>query len=70
MLWWDSVVKKGIRQIAIQRGKEINRERRGELNLLFLRQSYLSRKLHGGLLGVLGEYKTIQLKITKWYDDE
>jgi hypothetical protein len=40
--WWELVVKPGIRKLAMQRGKEINRAKRGELNLLLLRQAYLA----------------------------
>ena len=36
LTWWELMVKPGIKKLAIQRSKEINRERRGELNLLLL----------------------------------
>ena len=50
MLWWEELVKKGIRKIALERGKEMSWERRGALNLLFLRQSFLGQQLHNGEL--------------------
>ena len=36
LTWWEVLVKPGIKKLALQRSKELNRERRGELNLLFL----------------------------------
>ena len=43
--WWEGLVKPGIKKLAINRSKEINKERRSELNLLLLRQGYLTKKL-------------------------
>ena len=37
LTWWEPLVRPGIRKLALQRSKEINRERRGELNLLLTR---------------------------------
>ena len=37
--WWEIMVKPGIKKLAIQRSKELNREKRGEQNLLLLRQA-------------------------------
>ena len=37
MSWWEIIVKPGVRKIAMKRSKEMNKERRGELNLLLLR---------------------------------
>jgi hypothetical protein len=37
LTWWEVLVKPGIKKLAIKRSKELNRERRGELNLLLLR---------------------------------
>ena len=42
MQWWDILVKPEIKKLAIQRSNEINREKRGEINFLLLRQAYLS----------------------------
>ena len=66
--WWEGLVKPGIKRLAINRGKEINKEKRGELNLLLLRQAYLTRKLHSGRFEKLTELKTVQLQITQWYE--
>ena len=43
--WWEMMVKPGVKKLAIQRSKEINQERRSEINLFLLRQAYLTRKL-------------------------
>ena len=43
--WWEMIVKPGIRKLGQVRSKEINQARREELNLLLLRQSYLTRKI-------------------------
>ena len=45
LFWWEKMVKPGIRKLGIQRTKDINKERREEHNLLFLRLVYLVKKL-------------------------
>ena len=70
LTWWELVVKPGIKKLAIHRGKEINREKRGELNLLLLRQSYLARKLQLGDLRKLSELRGVQAQIENWYKKE
>ena len=57
--WWEIIVKPGVKQLAIQRSKEINKTRRGEINLLFLRQSYLTKKLQQGDTGRLAELRGV-----------
>ena len=68
--WWEMIVKPGIRKLAMKRSKEINWERRGELNLLFLLQSYLARRLQKGELNKLGELRKVQDQIQSWYQKE
>ena len=70
LYWWEHMVKPGIRKIGIQRSKEINKERREELNLLILRQVYYVKKVQEGHWGRLGELKTANLLIEKWYQRE
>ena len=67
LFWWEKMVKPGIKKIGIQRSKEINKERREELNLFLLRQMYLVKKLQQGQRDKLGELKTVNLLIEKWY---
>ena len=70
MSWWEVVVKPGIRRLAINRSKEINRERRSELNCLLLKQSYYSRELMHGDRDCLGNLLDIKSQIKDWYDRE
>ena len=70
LTWWEGMVKPGIKKLAINRSKELNNERRSELNLLLLRQAYLTRKLQNGNLYKLPELKGVQLLISLWYDKE
>ena len=48
LLWWELLVKPRIKKLAIQRSKELNWDKRGELNLLLLQQAYLAKRLRGG----------------------
>ena len=68
--WWEELVKPGIRRLGIERGKELKKQRRGELDLLFVRQSYLTKKVQKGLMENLTELKQVHLKIEKWYEVE
>ena len=38
MLWWEYIVKPGIRKLAIQRSKELNQEKRSRMNYLLFKQ--------------------------------
>ena len=42
----------------------------GHLNLLLLRQSYISRKLQQGNHGYLAQLLLVQSEINKWYENE
>ena len=68
--WWEELVKPGIRRLGIERGKELKKQRRGELDLLLLRQSYLTKKIQKGLTENLTELKQVHLEIEKWYELE
>ena len=70
LLWWDLLIKPGIKRLGIQRSKELNKERREELNLLLLRQVYLVKKIQRGQVDKLGELRTIHLLIESWYNKE
>ena len=70
LTWWELLVKPGIKKLAIQRSKEMNRDRRGELNLLLLRQAYLTRQIQLGQLRKLGELRSVQNDIQHWYESE
>ena len=68
--WWENLVKPGIRKIALERAKEINIEKKESLNLLLIRQAYLTRKLQQGLISKLGELQEVHLLIETWYQKE
>ena len=70
MTWWEVLVKPGIRNLAIQRTKEVNRDRRAYLNLLMMRQSYLTKQVKLGMRGSLTSLREIQLSIEDWFTDE
>ena len=68
--WWEMLVKPGIKKLAIQRSKELNWEKRGELNLLLLRQAYLAKKLQEGDLNIYGELRCVQVQVDEWYQKD
>ena len=65
--WWDHLVKPGIRKLALERTKEMNVSSKEVLNLLLIRQAYLTRKLQQGHSNRLGELKEVHLLIEAWY---
>ena len=67
LTWWELVVKPGIKKLLIERGREINFERAGELNLLQIRQAYLVKQLQSGNMNRLAELKLVQNKIVAWH---
>ena len=70
MSWWELLVKPGIKKLLIERGKELNHEKNGRLNLLLLRQAYLSRKILQGNHGLLTQLLVVQTEINDWYEQE
>ena len=70
LLWWENLVKPGIRKIAMERNKEINKEKRETLNLLNIRQAYLTSKLQKGELFRLPELNLVHLQINDYYQKE
>ena len=67
---WEVLVKPGIRRLAIDRTKEVNRERRSYLYLLMMRQSYLTRKVHEGHPESLVNLREVQIEIEEWFKTE
>ena len=63
-------MKPGIKKLAIQRSKQLNSEKKGELNMLLLRQAYLARKLQAGDLSQFTELRCVQVQIKSWYEKE
>ena len=70
LVWWEKVVKPGIRKLGIKRSKQLNQDKRGSLNLLLLRQCYLAKKIQQGMKQYLGELKSVHLLIEKWYKNK
>ena len=68
--WWEIIVKPGIKSLLIQRGKEINKHKAGQLNLLLLRQSYLVRKIQNGAFDKIVELKMVQQETQDWYSKQ
>ena len=71
MFWWEKIVKPGVRKIAMERSKEINTDRRSELNLLLLRQAYLLKKIQQSSLQsgkyLQADLLVVQSNIQAWY---
>ena len=70
LLWWEKLVKPGIKKLALERGKELKKERRSHLNLLLVKQAYLTMKIQRGKLQRLTELKVVQHQVEEWYDKE
>ena len=70
LTWWEELVKPGIKKLAIDRTKEVNRYRQAHLNLLMMRQSFLTRKVKLGSPGSLPALREIQLSIEEWFETE
>ena len=68
--WWELIVKPGIKKLLINRGKEINQQKKGRLNLLLIRQAYLVSKMHNGGLHKLRELTEVKSEINSWYIQE
>ena len=63
------MVKPGVRNIAIERSIELNRENKGTLNLLLIKQAYYSKKIRSELYNVdlQAKLKQTQTQICEWY---
>ena len=70
VLWWEKVVKPGIKKLGLQRSKELSKEKREALNLLLLRQCYHTNKIQKGQADHLTALKTVHLLIEQWYSKE
>ena len=70
LLWWELLVKPGVLKIGLSRSKELNKQKRGELNLLLIRQAYLGREIFRGNLSKLSELRFVQEEVNAWYQRE
>ena len=48
----------------------MSKESKSNLNLLMMRQSFLTRKVHSGEAGWLTSLKEVQLRIEDWFEAE
>ena len=70
LTWWEMLVKPGIKRLAIERTKVINKERKRRLNLLMLHQSFLTSRVHTGDLENLPLLRKTQMEIESWFEAE
>ena len=70
LMWWEKLVKPGIKKIALQRNREINKEKREKLNLLNIKQAYLTAKLQGGEFFRLPELNLVHHQINEYFKKE
>ena len=70
MDWWEGIVKPGIRKMALTRSKEINKSRRGQLNLLLLQQTFFLSRFKKGNKDALISLKETQNLINNWFQEE
>ena len=70
LLWWEHIVKPGIKKLLIQREKEINKEQKSILNAMVCKQSYFVKKIQQGEFGLLKSLKEVQLSIQTWYQED
>ena len=68
--WWELIVKPGIKKLAINRSKELKKQKRRVLNMLLLKQVYFTKKLQEGELNKLGMLREVQDLIMEWYEIE
>ena len=68
--WWEMIVKPGIRRLAINRSREVNKLRRSKLNCLLLKQRYFTMELQSGVRNSLGQLKGVHREIVEWYEAE
>ena len=64
------MVKPGVKKLLIERGKELNNEKSGYLNLLLLKQSYFVQKIQKREESYLASLKEVQMEIQSWYEKD
>ena len=68
--WWEVVAKPGIKNLAITRSKELNKQKRGRLNALLLLQFFYTKELQNGDTSYIADLRKVQAKIEEWYENE
>ena len=67
MVWWDSMLKIGVKYLAVQRAKEIEKQRLRVLNMLKLKQAFLTSQVQGNVPNSLTQLSVINGQISNWY---
>ena len=70
LIWWEQLVKPGVKKLAQRRSREMKLARKEELNLLRIRQVYLNKKLLVGETWRLAELRSVHSLIQNWYEIE
>ena len=70
LVWWEIVVKPGIRRLAINRSKELNKKKRSVLNCLLMKQVFFTKELQAGDMSRFGQLIDIKARIQEWYENE
>ena len=70
LCWWELVVKPNLKKLLIERGKELNKEKFGELNLLQIRQAYLVKKIQAGSFQYLAHLHYVHDQMNRWHKEE
>ena len=64
------LVKGEIKHLAKIRGRELKKQRQGHLDILSVRQAYLTNKLNEGNTSLLAQLIEVKLKVAKWCENE
>ena len=67
---WEWILKPGIIRLAKDRQRELELEKFGRLNVLFIKQNIYTAKLHQGDYSVLSLLRKVQLEIEAHYESE
>ena len=70
LLWWEYLVKTGIKKLILSRSKELKKQRMGRLNILKLCQVNVTIKVNNMQIDLLVALKLINLLISEWYHNE
>ena len=70
LLWWEVMVKPGIKKLGMQRGRQMSKDSRSELNLLLVRQAYLNKKVKLGQTNLLVQLNNVHSLIQGWYEKQ
>ena len=69
LVWWQYLVKAGIKKLAIDRSKVLKRQRIGQLKMMQIKQAFLTRQVSSNAHAPT-ELSVINLRIAAWYENE